>query len=148
MTRRHHYIGIESLALNATHRAILIDAIKALGPTSGPSPARMNHWRVRLDGEAIILEAAFNPLNIDVGSFKTRLAALFGVNRDDISSRNQSHNYSGEPPDTLIITFAHNEVDRIRVALFGGPAATWDQSGNECRGYLAANREEWEPEEV
>ena len=145
MTQRHFYLGVINLNLNATQRGLLIDALKALGPASNKQPARLNHWRVRLDDEAIILEAAFNEENLTVASFKTRLAALFGVDAGDIGHSTGGQSYAGGI--TNVVTFSYNAVDRIRFALFGGAAATWADSGNECRGYLKLYSDEWEPEE-
>lgn len=48
---------------------------------------------------------------------------------------------------TPIVTFSRGGTDYLRFALFGGQGAAWMESGDECRGYLAANQDEWESEE-
>lgn len=141
MTQRHHYIGIENLALNATQRATLIDALKALGPASDPQPARLNHWRTRLDGRAIILEALFDEDNLTVAKFKDRLAAIFGVDPASVGDVSASTAYGPA------VTFSRGGTDYIRFLLFGGAGAAWRESGDACRAYLAANAAEWESAE-
>ncbi|HDZ37099.1 MAG TPA: hypothetical protein ENH62_02225 [Marinobacter sp.] len=142
MAMRHFYLGIENLNLNNNQRQVLVDELKALGQASDSQPARLNHWRTRLDGEAIILEANFNEDNLTIQRFKQRLAATFGISADDISHVTQNRSFSGDM--TLLVTFAYGGTDYLRFALFGGGGASWMQSGDECRGYLAANKEEWE----
>jgi hypothetical protein len=146
MAKRHFYIGIENLALNATQRQALVQELRALGPASGVLPAHLNHWRIRLDGEAAIFEALFNQINqnnLTTTRFKQRLAAIFGVDPTTIDHVVANHSFAGGT--TPVVTFSRSGTDYLRFALFGGREAGWQQSGDECRGYLAANRNEWEP---
>lgn len=141
MALKHCYISIENLALNATQRTTLIDALKALGPASDSQPARLNHWRTRLDGEAIILEALFDEDNLTIAAFKQRLAAIFGVDPASIGDVSASTAYGPA------VTFSRGGTDYLRFLLFGGDGATWQESGDACRAYLAANSAEWESAE-
>ena len=136
----HGYFGIENLALNDTQRAALVTALRALGPASDPSPAHLCHWRTRLDGEAAIFEALFADDALTVDAFKNRLAAIFGVDPATID-----HDLTAGT--NTVVVFSRGGTDYLRVALFGGLAATWDESGDACRAYLAANAAEWEDEE-
>lgn len=145
MAKRHFYLGIENLALNATQRQTLVDVLKALGPASDPQPARLCHWRTRLDDEAAIFEALFDEDNLTIPKFKQRLGDIFGVDPATIDHATQSKSYAGGT--TPIVTFSHGGTDYLRFALFGGQGAAWMESGDECRGYLAANRDEWESKE-
>ena len=140
----HGYFAIEDVGLNATQRQTLIDALKALGPKTARQPAYLCHWRVRLDGQAAIFEAAFDEDNLTVETFKARLGAIFGVDWETIGHEVQSITLAERP--TPVITFSRNGTDYLRMALFGGPGATWAESGDECRAYLAAHRDEWESE--
>lgn len=142
----HGYIGIENLALNASRRQTLIDALKQLGPRSDPQPARLCHWRTRLDGEAALFEAAFNEDNLTIAKFKDWLASIFGVDSVTIDHRVTSYQFADG--DTPAVVFSRLEIDLLRFSLFGGQGASWMQSGDECRGYLAVNRDEWEPIEA
>lgn len=142
MATWHGYLGIENLALNATQRETLIDALKALGPTSDPQPARLCHWRTRLDSEAAIFEALFNESSLTVAAFKARLAAIFSIDPATIDHAIQSVSFAGGT--TPIATFSRSGTNYLRFALFGGAGASWTESGDECRGYLAANRDEWD----
>jgi hypothetical protein len=141
MALKHCYIGIENLNLNATQRDTLIDVLKALGPASDSQPAHLNHWRTRLDNEAIILEALFNEDNLTVAAFKNRLAAIFGVDPASVGDASSSTPYGP------MVTFSRGGTDYLQFLLFGGAGATWQQSGDGCRAYLAANAAEWEPAE-
>lgn len=138
----HGYIGVENLALDAAQRQTLIDVLRALGPAADPSPARLNHWRSRLDGEAAICEAAFQESALAVATWKSRLGTIFGVSPAMIDSASINQSYAGGT--TPVVTFGYSGTDYIRVALFGDLAAAWMESGDECRGYLAFHRGEWE----
>ena len=142
MANWHGYLAVENLNLNAAQRATLIDALRNLGPVSDPQPARLNHWRTRLDGEAAIFEALFNESNLTVDKFKQRLGAIFGVDPATIDDATQSTAFGP------VVTFSRGGTDYLRFLLFGGAGAAWMESGDECRGYLAANIAEWELTEI
>jgi hypothetical protein len=142
--RKHLYLSIENVGLNTSQRATLVDALKALGPSSDPQPARLNHWRTRLDNQAAIFEAAFNESVLTINAFKARLAAIFGV--DPATIDHVTVNRSFADGTTPVATFSRAGTNYLRFALFGGISATWQKSGDECRGYLALYRDEWEPE--
>jgi len=72
------------------------------------------------------------------------LADEFGVPAGDIEHQVGSISYSGG--FTRIWTFLYNSIERFRVERFGGGGSTWKESGDECRGYLALHRAEWEEE--
>ena len=144
MGYRHFYLGIENLALNPTQRQTLVDALEALGPASDPQPARLCHWRTRLDAQAVIFEALFDETNLTVDKFKQRLGAIFGVDPDTINHSTQAASFGGGT--TPVITFGRDGTDYLRFALFGGQSASWMESGDECRGYLALHRDEWDLE--
>jgi hypothetical protein len=146
MANRHFYFGIENINLNAVQRQTLIVELKALGPASDPQPARLCHWRTRLDGEAAIFEALFNENNLTIARFKQRLGNIFGVDPGTINHRTNQVDFAGH--GTRIVVFSRGVTDYLRFALFGGVDAAWMDSGDECRGYLKANYDEWsEPEE-
>jgi len=148
MATQHVYFGIENLALNDAQRQTLVEALRQLGPASNPQPARLCHWRTRLDGDAAIYEALFDEDNISVQAFKDRLGAIFSVDPATID-----HSTSDTTWDTRassVVTFSRSATDYLRVVIFGYAGADWPawaQSGDECRAYLAANRAEWESED-
>lgn len=141
----HGYFGLENLNLNSGQRQTLISELRTLGPASDSQPARLNHWRTRLDGEAVIFEALFSESNLTVAKFKQQMADIFSVDPAMIS--HSTINISFDGGNTPVVTFTRSGTDQIRVALFGDVGATWQQSGNECRGYLKANQAEWEENE-
>lgn len=145
----HGYFGIENLNLNATQRATLVQALQQLGPASDPQPARLCHWRTRLDGDAAIFEALFNESNININTFKTRLGNIFDVAPATIDHNTQQVTLNQR--QSAVVTFSRGGTDYLRIVFFGynGGAIwpTWDESRIETLAYLAANREEWEPAE-
>jgi len=139
------YYAIEDLNLNASQRQTLVEALRKLGPASDPQPARLCHWRTRLDGQAAIFEAAFNENNLTVEAFKRRLGTIFGVSWVTIGHSTQSVTFDSLP--TPVVTFSRTGTDYLRMALFGGPAASWEESRLECQAYLKDHQDEWESEE-
>lgn len=135
---KHFYAGIENLALNASQRQTLIQALEALGESNADSqPARRNHWRVRTDGDAVIFEALFNEDHWTIAAMKARLAAIFGVAVGTIS-----HTVSNVAYGT-VVTFIHSSVQRLRMIAFGGASATYAESQQAAQAYLAANAVAW-----
>lgn len=133
----HGYILLENLSLNNTQRSLLVDGLKTLGPSSSPQPAELNHWRIRLDNDAVIFEAKFNTNNISISAIKNRLGNIFGIDPGDI-------NHATIPGDDTVIAFSYLAIDRIRFTVFGTLSALWNESGDRARGYLLANITEWE----
>ncbi len=102
-------------------------------------PAHFNHWRVRLDKQAIILEAMFKDSALTVDTFKNRLATIFSVDPSTIDSVTQLTQWGP------LVTFSRSG-DRLRFLLFGGINATWQESGDACRAFLSVNKADWETE--
>ena len=148
MTYRHLYFAIENLNLNDTQRAALVDALRALGPATARQPAYLNHWRTRLDGQAAIFEALWDEDRITIEVFKQRLGTIFGVSWVTIGHSVQLVTFATR--QTAIVTFSRTGTDYLRVAFFGYPGGedwpTWQESGDECRAYLALYAAEWESE--
>ena len=138
----HGYFAVEDLNLNESQRATLVDALRALGPRTARQPAHLCHWRTRLDGEAAIFEAAFDEDTLTVETFRKRLATIFSVSWVTIGFDTQSVTLDTRP--TPVVTFSRSGTDYLRMALFGGPGATWEESRVEVLAYLAAHRAEWE----
>jgi hypothetical protein len=144
----HGYLGIENLALNAAQKAELVTALRALGPPSEgdeaeTQPARVNHWRTRLDDDAAIFEALFKESALTVQAWKDRLGTIFDVDPATIDHVLSSVTFDTQP--STIAVFSRGGTDYLRVALFGGAGAAWEESRIECLGYLKANQAEWEP---
>jgi hypothetical protein len=117
------YFYIENLGMNAQQKQTLIDAMKAWGLHNDTSnPRDRNHWRVRLDNEAVIFEAVFEADQLTVSNLRTHLAGVFGVNENLISFTTSQNQY-GE-----LVVFKYNNVDRLRVGVFGGRSAGYLES--------------------
>jgi len=142
---RHVYFGIENLALNDAQRAELVAVLRALGPASHPQPARLCHWRTRLDGQAAIFEALFDEDTITIEAFKNRLGSIFGVDPANIGHSTNLVTFASR--QSAVVTFSHNSTDYLRVVFFGYAGAdwlAWMESGDEARAYLRTNAAEWE----
>lgn len=138
MALRRFYIGVENLALTPSQRDTLVGGIQQLGAKNGGSnPALRNHWRVRPDGDAAIFEAEFDEDNFSVLALRTRLAALFGVPLAQVTSA------TSNPASGTLLTMSYQSVARVRFLFFGGASATYAQSGDAARAYLAANAQAW-----
>ena len=146
----HGYWGIENLGLNATQRDTIIDELWRLGPSSDPQPARLNHWRTRLDGQAAIFEALWNENAITIDAFRQRLATLFNIDPETIDHDVSLFTFAAR--QSAVVTFSRNGTNYLRTVFFGYAGGddwpTWNESGDEARAYLRLYQEEWEPEEV
>ena len=145
MANWHGYLGIENINLNATQRDTLIAALRALGLHGTPRNEHNNHSRIRLDGDAGIFETLFDEDTLTVAAFKQRLGTIFGVDPATIDHSGATGNWGGET--TPVVTFSRGGVDYVRMALFGGVNATWAESGEAARAYIAANAAGWEEAE-
>ena len=136
------YFGIENINLNAEQKATLVQELRELGPSTNPQPAYLCHWRTRLDNEAAIYESLFDENNLTIAKFKQRLGAIFNVDPATIDHTTAQRDYAGY--GTPVVTFSRGDTDYLRMALFGGTGATWEESRREVLGYLYANISEWE----
>ena len=133
----HVYIACEDIGLTVPQRSTLIAALKLLGPASSPYPAKLCHWRIRLDSKAAIFEADFGENEVTIEGVKGYLASIFGVDPATISHAVTQTAYGP------LVTFSRSG-DKLRLIQFGGVSPTWMESGNACRAYLRANAAEWE----
>lgn len=142
MANVHLYFGIENLNLTAPQKATFIEALQALGQNnSGDKPNEKNHWRVRIDNDAVIFEGLFNEDNLTIVAIKARLATIFGVAVGTISHSTSQHATYG-----LIVTFIHSSQNKIRMVAFGHNGTAWTtiaQSRAAAQAYLAANAVAW-----
>lgn len=138
MSLRRFYFAMENLALTAPQQQTLVDALKQLGPDS-PSPAKRNHWRVRLDGAAVIFEAEFDDSNFTAAALRQRLATIFGVPVAEVTS------VTSTPASGTLLTLSYQATPRLRCLIFGGANASYAESQQAARAYLAANSATWEP---
>jgi hypothetical protein len=135
------FFGIENLALTAPQKATLVAALQALGPSSDPQPAELMHWRVRLDNDAVIFRARFQDNDLTTVNLRQFLANTFSVALANISAGTTSTTFGTRPSPIITMTVA--AIARMRFVLFGGLAATVDQSNAEVLAYLAANAAAW-----
>lgn len=140
MTLWPGYIAAEDVALTAPQRAAIVAAFKTLGPANDPQPARLNHWRVSLDGSKVIFEAAFKESALTVASVKQFLADAVGVDPGVID-----HEITQTARGPLVV-YSVAGTDRMRFLAFAGIGSTWDESRQQVLLYLANNPEEWETE--
>jgi hypothetical protein len=140
MSTWHGYFALEILNLTDPQRDTLVDAIRSLvHSTRSRFPQYDLNVRVRPDGDAAIFEAAFNEDNLTVSWFKDRLAAVFEIDPATIDHRTSQTQYG-----PVVVFERPSGTDRIRVALFGGVGADWEDSRRACVAYLSDNAAEWE----
>ncbi len=136
------YFGIENINLTAPQKQSLIDGLKTLEDNANNNPCNRNHWRLRLDNDAIIFEANFDESQLTIAAIKSRLATIFGVAVGTIS-----HSTSQNATYGLIVTFIHSAQNKIRMVAFGHNGTNWatvEQSRTAAQAYLAANSVAWE----
>jgi hypothetical protein len=138
MTTWHGYFAIEDVALTPDQRAAIIALLRELGPVSDPQPAHLMQFRPSLDGSRAIFEALFNADNLTVVSIKAKLAAAVGINASLIADSAQQTAYGP------LVTYSVASVDRMRFLVFGGGAATWEESRVQARQFIIDNYAEWE----
>ena len=135
------YFYIENLGLNAQQKTTLVSALQFWGQhNDAPNPRDRNHWRVRLDGEAVIFEAVFEADNLTVPSLRSRLADLFSVNDEQIDVSTSQNKYGN------VATFSYNNVDRLRVGVFAGLQAGYAGSQAAAQQFIIDFASDWQQE--
>jgi len=120
----------------------MVDWFKSLGRAdNSPFPNLRTQTRIRLDNEAVIIEAVFRDDWLSVEFVTNKLADVFGVDPATIDTDTQQTQYGP------VVTFSRNSVDRLRMALFGGVNADWEDSRLAAVTYISNNIEEWESSE-
>lgn len=144
MARWHGYIVAERGIVGIGNWEHLIIVFEKMGTKDSPMPARNTHWATRLDGNAIIYESAFDPSEVSQEGFKELLATEFNVQIEDIQVIVDEASYAGGFTRVWDYHYPIGGDLRFTVRRFGGWSVGWDTSGDECRGYLALYRDEWE----
>ncbi len=142
----HVYLVVERQNIGAGNWGELIWIFETMGTVDSKFPAWNNHSRTRLDGDAIIYESKFDTAEVSLEAFKQMLADEFGVDVGDIETVMTAADYAGI--GTTIWQFNYSGQERFKVERFGTGGATWMESGDEARGYLALYRDLWEPEDL
>jgi hypothetical protein len=133
------YFYIEDLALTVAQRNTIIANLQAWGDrNSDGNPKNRNHWRIRPDGQAAIFEMWVNDGNLTLPFFRQQLATIFGVALATVTASTTTNAYGS------LATFTYNSAARLRLGVFGGVSATYEQSQAACLSFLAANAAGWE----
>ncbi len=138
----HLYFYAENLGLNASQRSTLIAQLKALGNNDHPNPSHRNHWRIRMDGNAVIFHLEIDESMLTPIAIRNRLAAIFGIANTSVTYSSSNVTLAIRP--SPVVTYRYNSLDRLRFGVFGGLAASWPESQVEVLAYLAANQAAWE----
>lgn len=141
MANWHGYFVVERGTIGAVNWTTLQGLFEAMGTAGSDFPAHNNHKRPRLDGDAVIYESQFDTAEVSIPAFKQLLADEFDVDVGDIDHTIGSDDYAGY--GTTVWEFLYNAVMRFTVRRYGG-GGTWDESRQECVGYLIANNVAWE----
>jgi hypothetical protein len=147
MATTRQYFGIENIpttGLTAQQKQTLINGLLTIGANeNSPQPCERMHTRVRNDNDAVIFEALVNEDNLTVLAIRTRLANLFSVALNTITT-----SVNQVPSIGPVTTFSHSGVPKIRMVAFGHNGTNWGttaQSKAAALDYLASNAAEWEP---
>lgn len=135
-SQQHVYVAVENLALDATQRGELLEALQALGPDSDPQPANLCHWRMDSDDKGIF-EASFGEDAIVIDGFRARLAEVLGVGTEAITDNTSLVTLDTKATD--VVTFTYDGTDYLRVSLFGYDGTnwpTWEESRVEARAFV------------
>lgn len=137
------YFYIEDLGLTDAQRSTLIDVLKAWGLRNlSIYPNERNHWAVRPDGLAVIFEAVFDADNLTVLWFRTKLAEIFNVPLTSITASTTTTIYGP------VATFKYLTVNKLRMGIFGGLTATWEESHAAALLYLSDYKDLWQGVEL
>jgi hypothetical protein len=126
----HGYVVMKKPA--GLDAAAWVDVCQALRGILGRAqldrqPARRLHWRFSLDGTEVLLEAVFDPADLDVENL-TRLCTYIS----------QALGGSLSPAEV------RQAMRGNFIVLSGG--LPWSASGNAARAYLSESRSGWETE--
>jgi hypothetical protein len=136
------YFAIENISLDKEKKDKLVEALKALGANnSAPQPSDRNHWRERLDGDALIFCALFDDRTIAPDAFADYLAKRLGIDKTEVSQAKTQPIYATTASDK--ISMAYHAVEYLRVLLFGGERGDAKKSNVEVLAYLKANAAAW-----
>lgn len=136
------YFGIENINLTNPQRNTLVSGLQSLGANSSEYPNRRNHWRIRLDNQAIIFEAEFNEDNLTINAIKQRLATIFSVNvatitHDDLPSFDYGQAFR-------IIRSGTHYINMCCFGMSGNVWPSWAVSNAAAQAYLIANSTSWQ----
>ena len=138
MSEWQGYFYVENLGLSAQQKLTLVDVLRAWGlRNQDPSPKKRNHWRVRLDGEAVIFEAVFEADNITVLWFRTKLSEIFSVPVANITATTTNTDYGP------VSTFKYLTVNKLRLGIFAGLNSTWAESHLAVLHFIQDNQSAW-----
>ena len=145
MATIHTFILVETMNVNATNRNTLFAAMRAILSQDSSQPAYINHDRVRLDSDAMILCALFDEDDVSVAQMKQYLGTVFDIDPADIGNVNDNQNAYGFES---ILSYPDGVTDRIRYIAFGysGGWASWETSRLAVLAYLSDNDTAWEAE--
>lgn len=118
----HGYLLITDLPPGWTNeqRQQAFGVARGMGKQSGPSPAKINHSRLSLDGTALIIEAEFTDSEIERDAVVSAIAVELSV------------------PEAA--------VDAVLDYTIFAEGGTWQESRAACVADLIANSTDWEPE--
>lgn len=140
----HGYLAVEDLALTSDQRAAIVSAFRALGPTRQETdwPPFLNQLRVNIDSSKAIFEARFNQAHLTTENVVQFLADAAGANPANITP------VVTQTARGPLLTLSAGGTPQMRMLLFAGVNATWEESRQQVLAYLAANPDEWNYESV
>ena len=115
----HGYAVIEiTTPLTNPQKVLVRDAILELGLQTDSHPERITQFRTSLDKQSALLEV-YIPARITKAQVVSKLANQLGISEITVS-------------------------DNSNFTIFGDLNASWQESGDNCRAFLATEKEFWE----
>ena len=136
----HRYYGLERhipANLTVAQRNTIHAAIMALTPQNTSLPCWIAHERIRLDNDAMIVEAFWQDGDVTLEKFIDYIAAAMGVASNTVTTTTTTPVYG-----TLVV-FIRAGLARFRMIQFGGAAPTREQSGQAANQYVKDNAAAW-----
>lgn len=128
VTKWHGYIALTDLNLSAGQWDRFTRGWALRGPPTSTQPAYLYHTR------GATREARFRTDVMTIDYWKEWLSILLDVDVSTVSSSTSPASYAGGTTDETTVT--HGGTDYFTVHVFGGSGSTWQQSRDECAGYL------------
>lgn len=135
------YLGAENISLSAAEKTKFRDTLSAIGPAVHPSPAELMHWRTRVDGDAVLMRAAFQETDMTTNGLRQLLATVLAIPVAQVAAAVSTVTYKSMA--SSIVTMSVGGVDKMRFIQFAGTRSSVQQSNDEVIAYLKASAVAW-----
>lgn len=136
------YFLVENLAMTPEHWSALQTNLRTLGIGNPENAHELLQTSTRLDKQGIVYEALFDDATLTLQAWRARVAGVVGINTNQVTGAVSSIQYGIYSPTVQIIA-SYGGQQRLRVLLFGGQVAEYDESLDAFTDYLHQHAAEW-----